>query len=97
MSSRLFVEVRERRGLAYWIDAGETSYSDAGLWTDRVAVLARGADRDPVRRPRGDRRASPRTGSTGEELARAKGQLRGQTSSATKDPTRGWAGSAAAP
>ena len=33
MSSRLFVEVRERRGLTYGIDAGETAYTDAGLWT----------------------------------------------------------------
>ena len=33
MASRLFVEVRERRGLSYSIDAGETAYSDAGLWS----------------------------------------------------------------
>ena len=33
MASRLFVEVRERRGLTYGIDAGETAYSDAGLWS----------------------------------------------------------------
>ena len=33
MASRLFVEVRERRGLSYGIDAGETAYSDAGLWS----------------------------------------------------------------
>ncbi len=31
MSSRLFVEVRERRGLAYMVHAGSTSYRDAGL------------------------------------------------------------------
>ena len=33
MASRLFVEMRERRGLSYSIDAGETAYSDAGLWS----------------------------------------------------------------
>ena len=33
MSSRLFVEVRERRGLAYSIEAGESVYSDAGLFS----------------------------------------------------------------
>ncbi len=33
MASRLFVEVRERRGLSYSIDAGETAYSDGGLWS----------------------------------------------------------------
>ena len=33
MSSRLFLEVRERRGLAYSIEAGESVYSDAGLFS----------------------------------------------------------------
>ena len=33
MASRLFLEVRERRGLTYGIDAGESAYSDAGLWS----------------------------------------------------------------
>ncbi|MSU75216.1 MAG: insulinase family protein [Candidatus Magasanikbacteria bacterium] len=31
MSSRLFVEVRERRGLAYMVQAGSASYRDAGV------------------------------------------------------------------
>ncbi len=78
MASRLFVEVRERRGLAYGIEAGETSYSDAGLWSvdwqcapDRVAeILAL------VRRCLADLADQ---GVTDEELARAKGQLAGQT------------------
>lgn len=30
MSSRLFIEVREQRGLAYYIDAGASSYTDNG-------------------------------------------------------------------
>lgn len=30
MSSRLFVEVREKRGLAYYVSAGSDSYQDAG-------------------------------------------------------------------
>jgi predicted Zn-dependent peptidase len=78
MASRLFVEVRERRGLAYGIEAGETSYSDAGLWSvdwqcapDRVAEIL-----TLVRRCLAD---LAEHGVTDEELARAKGQLAGQT------------------
>ena len=73
MASRLFVEVRERRGLTYGIDAGETAYSDAGLWSvdwqcapDRLAdilhlVRAHPARRRRVRRHRGA--SWPRQGS----------------------------------
>jgi len=32
MSSRLFAEVREKRGLAYQISAGASSYADAGIF-----------------------------------------------------------------
>jgi predicted Zn-dependent peptidase len=78
MSSRLFVEVRERRGLTYGIDAGETSYSDSGIWSvewqsspDRLLEIV-----DVVRAILGD---VAEHGVTAEELARAKGQLRGQT------------------
>ena len=78
MASRLFVEVRERRGLAYGIEAGETSYSDAGLWSvdwqcapDRVAEIL-----TLVRQCLADLAGH---GVTAEELARAKGQLAGQT------------------
>jgi predicted Zn-dependent peptidase len=78
MASRLFVEVREKRGLTYGIDAGETAYSDAGLWTvewqcgpDRLAdILA------VVRDTLDDVAAN---GVTETELERAKGQMRGQT------------------
>ncbi|WP_152362438.1 M16 family metallopeptidase [Microlunatus speluncae] len=78
MASRLFVEVRERRGLAYGIEAGETSYSDAGLWSvdwqcapDRVAEIL-----TLVRQCLAD---LAEHGVTAEELRRAKGQLAGQT------------------
>jgi predicted Zn-dependent peptidase len=78
MSSRLFVEVRERRGLTYGIDAGETSYTDAGLWTvdwqcaperlGEIADLVRGILLDVAEH-----------GVRPEELSRAQGQMRGQT------------------
>lgn len=78
MASRLFVEVRERRGLTYGIDAGESTYTDAGLFSVdwqcspdnlvEIATLVRTACLDIAER-----------GVTEEELARAKGQVRGQT------------------
>ena len=86
MSSRLFVEVRERRGLTYGIDSGETSYSDAGLWTTEwqcspevlpeIVAVVRGVLADAAA-----------DGVTGEELDRAKGQLRGQTVLAYENPS----------
>ncbi len=78
MASRLFVEVRERRGLTYGIDAGETTYSDAGLWSvdwqcspDKLA--------DILAIVRGGLAEVAANGVTPTELARAQGQMRGQT------------------
>lgn len=78
MSSRLFVEVRERRGLTYGIDADEVTYSDAGMWSvdwqcapDKLSEIL-----TLVRRVLGDVASA---GVSEAELARAKGQMRGQT------------------
>jgi predicted Zn-dependent peptidase len=78
MSSRFFLEIRERRGLSYGIDADETPYSDAGLWSvdwqcapDKLAeilALVRSILTDVAT-----------AGVTDAELVRAKGQMRGQT------------------
>ncbi|HEY9291638.1 MAG TPA: pitrilysin family protein [Microlunatus sp.] len=78
MSSRLFIEVRERRGLAYGIEAGETSYTDGGLWSvdwqsspdkvEEILILVR-QELERV----------AEHGVTEQELQRAKGQMRGQT------------------
>ncbi len=38
MSSRLFTEVRERRGLAYYVYAAATSYADAGSLSAQAGV-----------------------------------------------------------
>ncbi|MDO5498551.1 MAG: pitrilysin family protein [Propionibacteriaceae bacterium] len=77
MSSRLFVAVRERRGLAYAIDAGETAYADAGCVTiewgsapervPEIAAIVRETIADIIT-----------DGVTDAELARAKGQVTGQ-------------------
>lgn len=85
MASRLFVEVRERRGLAYAIEAGETSYSDTGLWSvDWQCAPEKLAEILTV--VRGELEAVAEHGVTEEELARAKGQLRGQTLLAYEGP-----------
>ena len=85
MASRLFVEVRERRGLSYGIDAGETVYSDAGLWSvewqcapgklPQILALVRSTLADVAAH-----------GITEDELARAKGQMRGQTALSYEGP-----------
>ena len=78
MASRLFVEVRERRALTYGIDAGETAYSDAGVWSvdwqcspDKLL--------DILEVVRAELAAVAEHGVTPAELARAQGQMRGQT------------------
>jgi predicted Zn-dependent peptidase len=78
MASRLFVEVRERRGLTYTIDAGETAYSDAGLWSVewQCAPGKLAAILELVRATLAD---VAQQGITEAELTRAKGQMRGQT------------------
>jgi predicted Zn-dependent peptidase len=78
MASRLFVEVRERRGLTYGIDAGETTYSDAGMWSVEFACAP---DRLPIILDvvRGQLDAVAEHGVTARELADAKTQMRGQT------------------
>lgn len=78
MSARLFVEVRERRGLAYSIDASEFAYTDAGQvsieWAcapgrlQPITDVVRGVLDDLVGH-----------GITEQELVQAKGQIRGQT------------------
>lgn len=76
MSSRLFQEVRERRGLAYQVYSSVASYADtghlsvyAGCQPDRLGSVA-----GVVHEVLGD---VAREGLTDAEVARAKGQLRG--------------------
>jgi predicted Zn-dependent peptidase len=78
MSSRLFQEVRERRGLAYSVYSYSTQYADAGLF----GVYA-GCARKRVGEVLGvirDELADVATrGLTDEEVARGKGMLKGAT------------------
>ncbi len=76
MSSRLFQEIREKRGLAYSVYSFASHYADTGMFgvyvgcqpakIDTVIELCREALSDVAER-----------GITGDELVRGKGQLRG--------------------
>ena len=76
LSSRLFDEIRERRGLAYSVFSGTASYSDAGAWSiyagtmPEHAVTVRELIGDELTRLVAD-------GITDDELAIAKGFLTG--------------------
>lgn len=84
MSSRLFQQIRERRGLAYSVYSFAPAYSDAGLFgmyagcspakAGTVAQLMR----EELERLAGD-------GVTADELARAGGQLAGASALALED------------
>jgi predicted Zn-dependent peptidase len=76
MSSRLFQNVREKRGLVYSISSGVTSYSDAGVLTVYAGTSLDSVDQvvrltiEEFRRLRGDKLPV-------EELRRAKDHLKG--------------------
>jgi predicted Zn-dependent peptidase len=75
-SSRLFQEVRERRGLAYSVYSFATSYSDAGMVGVSVGSLPSKSEEvlDVVR---GELARVVSGGLTQDELDRGRGQLRG--------------------
>ncbi|WP_460798190.1 M16 family metallopeptidase [Nocardioides pacificus] len=75
-SSRLFQEVRERRGLAYSVYSFASHHADAGLVGVSVGCLPAKLD-DVLATVREQLALVAREGITAEELARGKGQLRG--------------------
>jgi predicted Zn-dependent peptidase len=76
MSSRLFQNVREKRGLVYSISSGVTSYSDAGMFTVYAGTSRDSVDEvvrltvEEMKKMRGERLLP-------EELQRAKDHLKG--------------------
>ena len=76
MSSRLFQEIREKRGLAYSVYSYTSQYADTGQFGIYVGCLPSKVDevlkicRDEVARVVAD-------GLTDEEIVRGKGQMRG--------------------
>ncbi|WP_353987635.1 M16 family metallopeptidase [Ruicaihuangia caeni] len=84
MSSRLFQEIRERRGLAYSVHSFASSYSDAGVFGMYAGCTpARLGDVAQLMQAEFMRMADD--GITRDELRRAKGQLAGAAALALED------------
>jgi predicted Zn-dependent peptidase len=75
-SSRLFQEVREKRGLAYSVYSFATSYSDAGMVGVAVGSLPSKSD-EVLSVVRTELARMVESGLTQEELDRGRGQMRG--------------------
>jgi predicted Zn-dependent peptidase len=84
MSSRLFQEIREDRGLAYAIASYQVGYSDAGAFVV-YAGTSPAATREVVRLTL-DGLVRARDGLTSEEVARAKEMLKGSLMLALETP-----------
>jgi predicted Zn-dependent peptidase len=84
MSSRLFQEIREKRGLAYSVYSFAPSYSDAGLFGIYAGCSPARAGQ-VAELMLGEFRGLASGGVTGEELARAVGQLGGASALALED------------
>ncbi|MDR7273403.1 M16 family metallopeptidase [Catenuloplanes atrovinosus] len=76
MSSRLFQEIREKRGLAYSVYSYTTQYADSGLFAV-YAGCAPGKVEEVLDLTRAELAEVARTGLTAEELARGKGMTKG--------------------
>ncbi|WP_210154204.1 M16 family metallopeptidase [Microbispora oryzae] len=76
MSSRLFQEIREKRGLAYSAYSYTSQYADTGQFGIYVGCLPSKAD-DVLKICRDEVTRVLNAGFTDEEIARGKGQMRG--------------------
>ena len=86
MSSRLFQEVREKRGLAYSVYSFSSQHADTGIWGIYAGCLP--AKADEVLAICTDEVGKVISGGlTDEELERGKGQLRGSIVLGLEDPS----------
>ncbi len=85
MSSRLFSEVRERRGLAYYVFAQHGQYLDAGSLYTQAGVDLERAD-EAIRTIVGELRGMEREPVPPEELRKAKSFLKGRLVLGLEDP-----------
>jgi predicted Zn-dependent peptidase len=76
MSSRLFQEIREKRGMAYSVYSYHTMYTEAGMFSIYAGTTPTNA-REVVRIARGQMEDLASGGLTDDELERAKGHVRG--------------------
>jgi predicted Zn-dependent peptidase len=86
MSSRLFQEVREKRGLAYSVYSFNSQLADTGVWGVYVGCLPAKAD-EVLTICRDEIAKVVDTGLTEAELVRGKGQLRGSIVLGLEDPS----------
>jgi predicted Zn-dependent peptidase len=86
MSSRLFQEVREKRGLAYSVYSFSAQHADTGLWGVYVGCLPAKADEVLAICSEEITRVVD-GGLTDAELARGKGQVRGSIVLGLEDPS----------
>ena len=84
MSSRLFQEIREKRGLAYSVYSFTSHYADTGLFGVYAGVAPRRA-KEVLALCREQIEAVAAAGITPEELSRAKGQARGSIALGLED------------
>ena len=86
MSSRLFQEVRERRGLAYSVYSFSSQHADTGMWGVYAGCLPAKAD-EVLAICREEIAKVVSGGLTDGELDRGKGQLRGSIVLGLEDPS----------
>jgi predicted Zn-dependent peptidase len=86
MSSRLFQEVREKRGLAYSVYSFSAQHADTGMWGIYVGCLPAKADEVLAICAEEITRVAD-SGLTDAELARGKGQVRGSIVLGLEDPS----------
>jgi predicted Zn-dependent peptidase len=86
MSSRLFQEVREKRGLAYSVYSFTSQHADSGLWGIYAGCLPSKAD-EVLSICRDEIGKVVSGGLTDAELERGKGQLRGSMVLGLEDPS----------
>ena len=86
MSSRLFQEIREKRGLAYSVYSFASQHADTGMWGIYVGCLPSKAD-DVLSICTSEVEKLVSGGLTDAELERGKGQMRGSIVLGLEDPS----------
>jgi predicted Zn-dependent peptidase len=87
MSSRLFYQIRERRGLAYYIHSSLSTYNDVGLFEVSAGVNLKKVD-EALRCAVAEIDKIKAEKITDEELERAKQNIKGHTDLALEDSRR---------
>lgn len=85
MSSRLFNEIREDRGLAYAVSSFRLAYADTGAWGVYVGTTPRNAE-TTLGLIRTELKRLTKEGITPEELDRARSSIRGSLALVLEDP-----------